>query len=286
MTGVEVAPVVVLLTKGVSMSQRLLVVSVALAGCALVSAPPAQAAGEQVKIASGTLEGAVQSGVLSFKGVPFAAPPVGELRWRAPQPVKPWTGVRPATAYGHDCAQLPFPGDAAPLGTPPDEDCLVLNVWRPTERPATPLPVMVWIYGGGFVNGGSSPAVYDGSQFAKRGVVFVSFNYRVGRFGFFAHPALSKEPHEGPLGNYCYMDQIAALRWVQANIAAFGNSVSRPPPDSMIALWNRPFASGEVRSISTDPPPADSPNTVTLRGSPPNAAMFACTQRIAASWSM
>ena len=130
--------------------------------------------------------------------------------------------MRPATAYGHDCAQLPFPGDAAPLGTPPDEDCLVLNVWRPAERPATPLPVMVWIYGGGFVNGGSSPAVYDGSQFAKRGVVFVSFNYRVGRFGFFAHPALSKEPHEGPLGNYGYMDQIAAMRWVQANIAAFG----------------------------------------------------------------
>jgi para-nitrobenzyl esterase len=204
------------------MSQRLSLVSVALAGCVLASAPAAQGAGEQVKIASGTLEGAVQTGVLSFKGIPFAAPPVGDLRWRAPQPVKPWTGVRPATAYGHDCAQLPFPGDAAPLGTPPDEDCLVLNVWRPAERPATPLPVMVWIYGGGFVNGGSSPAVYDGSQFAKRGVVFVSFNYRVGRFGFFAHPALSKEPHEGPLGNYGYMDQLAAMRWVQANIAAFG----------------------------------------------------------------
>jgi para-nitrobenzyl esterase len=204
------------------MSQRSWLVSVALAGCALVSAASAQAAGEQVKIAGGTVEGTVQARVLSFKGIPFAAPPVGDLRWRAPQPVKPWTGVRPATAYGHDCAQLPFPGDAAPLGTPPDEDCLVLNVWRPAERPAAPLPVMVWIYGGGFVNGGSSPAVYDGSPFAKRGVVFVSFNYRVGRFGFFAHPALSKEPHEGPLGNYGYMDQIAALQWVQRNIAAFG----------------------------------------------------------------
>ena len=159
--------------------------------------------------------------MLSFKGIPFAAPPVGDLRWKPPQPVTPWTGVRPATAYGSDCMQLPFPGDAAPLGTPPAEDCLVVNVWRPADA-STKLPVMVWIYGGGFVNGGSSPAVYDGSQFAKRGVVLVSFNYRVGRFGFFAHPALTKESPNGPLGNYAFLDQIAALKWVQKNIAAFG----------------------------------------------------------------
>src|SRR4030095_12571336 len=102
----------------------------------------------------------------------------GRPLWPGPA----WTGVRNATAYGSDCAQLPFPGDAAPLGTPPAEDCLVLNVWRPAERPRPGLPVMVWIYGGGCVNGGSSPAVYDGSHFAKRGLVFVSFNYRLGRF--------------------------------------------------------------------------------------------------------
>jgi len=193
-----------------------------LPGLALASLLNVHAASERVTVASGTLEGTVDSGVSSFKGIPFAAPPIGDLRWRPPQPVAPWKGVKAATAYGHDCAQLPFPGDAAPLGTPPDEDCLVLNVWRPASRPSPRLPVMVWIYGGGFVNGGSSPAVYDGSQFARRGVVLVSFNYRLGRFGFFGHPALTKESPSGPLGNYGYMDQLAALRWVQTNIAAFG----------------------------------------------------------------
>jgi para-nitrobenzyl esterase len=176
----------------------------------------------EVRVDGGAIKGAVQDGVLSFKGVPFAAPPVGELRWKAPQPVVPWTGVREATAYGHDCMQLPFPSDAAPLGTEPSEDCLVLNVWRPAAKSDAKLPVMVWIYGGGFVNGGSSPAVYDGSQFAKRGLVLVSFNYRLGRFGFFAHPALTKESPNAPLGNYGFMDQLAALQWVKRNVAAFG----------------------------------------------------------------
>jgi para-nitrobenzyl esterase len=200
----------------------MIMASAALLGLTWATMPSLRAAGEQVKIAGGTIEGHVENGVSSFKGVPYAAPPVGGLRWRPPQPVKPWAGVKTTTEYGHDCAQLPFPGDAAPLGTPPAEDCLVLNVWRPAQRPARRLPVMVWIHGGGFVNGGSSPAVYDGSPFAKRGIVFVSFNYRLGRFGFFAHPALSKESPAGPLGNYGYMDQIAALEWVRANIAAFG----------------------------------------------------------------
>ena len=204
------------------MSRTLPLFCAALLGLALAATLPLRAASEQVKIASGTIEGTVEGGVSSFKGIPFAEPPVGDLRWRPPQPVKPWNGVKKATEYGHDCAQIPFPGDAAPLGTPPAEDCLVANVWRPAERPAAKLPVMVWIYGGGFVNGGSSPSVYDGSQFAKRGVVLVSFNYRLGRFGFFGHPALTKESPDGLLGNYGYMDQIAALKWVQANIAAFG----------------------------------------------------------------
>lgn len=190
----------------------------------LAAAAQAQAqGGEVVKVESGQLQGVVQDGVLAFKGVPFAAPPVGDLRWRPPQPAAKWSGIRSAAAYGHDCAQKPFPSDAAPLGTEPAEDCLVLNVWRPAGAPANAkLPVMVWIYGGGFVNGGSSPEVYSGHQFAKQGVVVVSFNYRVGRFGFFAHPALSKENPGGPLGNYGFMDQIAALNWVQRNIGAFG----------------------------------------------------------------
>lgn len=176
---------------------------------------------QTVRVETGELKGAVENGVVSYKGIPFAAPPVGDLRWRPPQPAAKWKGVRDATRYGHDCMQLPFPSDAAPLGTTPAEDCLVLNVWVP-EHHTGKLPVMVWIYGGGFVNGGSSPEVYDGSQFARRGLVFVSFNYRLGRFGFFAHPALTKESKDGMLGNYGYMDQIAAMKWVQRNIAAFG----------------------------------------------------------------
>jgi para-nitrobenzyl esterase len=173
-------------------------------------------------IDTGKLAGATAAGVDSFKGIPFAAPPVGDLRWRAPQPAAPWTGTRDATAYANDCAQLPFPSDAAPLGTPPSEDCLYANVWRPA-RHARKLPVLVWIYGGGFVNGGSSPPTYSGAELAKQGILFVSFNYRLGRFGTFAHPALSKaDPDHGQLANYGYMDQVAALNWIHRNIAAFG----------------------------------------------------------------
>src|SRR6187399_1410644 len=175
-----------------------------------------------VKTDAGPVTGVIAGDVAAYKGIPFAAPPVGDLRWKAPQPVKPWTAVLAADHYAADCMQKPFGGDAAPLGTPPAEDCLYLNVWTPAARSAAKLPVMVWIYGGGFVNGGSSPAVYDGSQFAKHGIVFVSFNYRLGRFGFFAHPALSAEGKGGPLGNYGFMDAIAAMKWVKNNVAAFG----------------------------------------------------------------
>jgi para-nitrobenzyl esterase len=177
---------------------------------------------DEVRIDSGALKGAIAGGVVAFKGVPYAAPPTGGNRWRPPQPVAPWKGVRAAVDYASDCMQLPFPSDAAPLGTKPAEDCLYLNVWSPVQRPADKLPVMVWIYGGGFVNGGSSPAVYDGMHFAESGVVLVSFNYRVGRFGFFAFPALTKEDPNGLLGNYCFLDQVAALKWVRKNIAKFG----------------------------------------------------------------
>src|ERR1017187_4006531 len=141
----------------------------------------ALAASDEVKIETGRLKGVARDGVVGFKGIPFAAAPVGDLRWRAPEPAKAWTGVRLAAEYGADCAQKPFPGDAAPLGVTPAGDCLYANGWVPEGSGRKKLPVMVWIYGGGFVNGGSSPAVYDGSQFAKRGVVFVSFNYRLGR---------------------------------------------------------------------------------------------------------
>ena len=180
-----------------------------------------------VQIDAGKIQGATTQDVIAFKGIPFAKPPVGDLRWKAPQPVSSWDGIKQTTEYGHDCMQLPFPSDAAPLGTVPAEDCLVLNVWKPANADLRKLPVMVWIYGGGFVNGGSSPAVYDGSAFAKQDVIFVSFNYRVGRFGFFAHPALTKEDPDGLKGNYGFMDQIAALKWVQSNIQAFGGDPSQ-----------------------------------------------------------
>ena len=204
-------------------------------------------AGDEVKLDSGRVKGATAEGVTSFKGIPYAAAPVGPLRWRAPQPVTPWHGVRAATSYGADCAQSPFPGDAAPLGVTPAEDCLYANVWVPAAAPRHRMAVMVWIYGGGFVNGGSSPAVYDGSSFARRGVVLVSFNYRVGRFGFFAHPALSKEHPEEPHGNYGYLDQIAALRWVKRNAAAFGGD-----PDN-VTVFGESAGGGSVHMLLSSP---------------------------------
>lgn len=173
----------------------------------------------RVRVEGGWVRGAVFHGVVVFKGIPYATPSVGKLRWAPPEPVKPWRGVRPARRFAPDCMQRPTPGDMAPLRTVPAESCLYVNVWRPENRSPHRLPVMVWIYGGGFVDGGSSPAVYDGSQFARDGVVLVSFNYRLGNFGFFAFPALMSS---GAVGNYALMDQIAALRWVQRNIGAFG----------------------------------------------------------------
>ncbi|MFN8490245.1 MAG: carboxylesterase family protein [Caldilineaceae bacterium] len=173
-----------------------------------------------VKTESGSLEGVSSEGVIAFKGIPYAAPPIGDLRWRAPQPVQPWTDVRKATEYGHDCMQMVNPDE--PIQTTPSEDCLFVNVWQPAERAqGGKLPVMVWVHGGGYVGGGSSIPYYDGSAFARQGIVVVSFNYRLGRFGFFAHPALLAAK-EGQVGNFGYMDQIAALKWVQTNIGAFG----------------------------------------------------------------
>jgi para-nitrobenzyl esterase len=201
---------------------RILVCS--LAGLAAVGAATAQQTTTVVQVDSGQLQGAMEDGVVSYKGIPFAAPPAGDLRWRPPQPVAPWTGVRPASEFGANCMQGRFgpPQAAGANAAPaPSENCLFLNVWRPASAAARArLPVMVWIHGGGFTGGsGSSPT---GSQFAKQGVVLVSINYRLGRFGFFAFPALSRERPDETKGNYAYMDQIAALQWVKRNIAAFG----------------------------------------------------------------
>jgi para-nitrobenzyl esterase len=195
-----------------------------LAWCGLLVAGPSGAA--PVTVDGGQIDGVSSGGVVAYRGIPYAAAPVGALRWRAPQPVVLWQGVRRTESYGHDCAQLPFPQDSAPLRTTPAEDCLYLNVWHPATA-GERRPVMVWIHGGGFVTGGSSPAAYDGATLASQGVVLVSLNYRLGRLGFFAHPALSAESVGQPVANYALLDQMAALAWVRRNIAAFGGDPDR-----------------------------------------------------------
>jgi para-nitrobenzyl esterase len=173
---------------------------------------------------AGKLEGKREGTVDAFLGVPFAAPPIGLLRWRAPQPAQPWQGLRQAKQYGPDCMQWPL--DAPPSAAyirPISEDCLTLNVWRPAgAKPKGKLPVMVWIYGGAFAMGSASWPVYEGANLAREGVIVVGVNYRLARFGWFAHPALSAKDDDGMLANYGLMDQMAGLRWVQDNIAAFG----------------------------------------------------------------
>jgi para-nitrobenzyl esterase len=210
-------------------------------------APPAvPPAGPQVTVNTGTLEGVRQEAIEAFKGIPYAAPPVGPLRWAPPKSAAAWAGVRVAKEVANDCMQTPFPGDMAPLRTKPSEDCLYLNVWRPAGSGAK-LPVMVWIHGGGFVNGGGSPAVYDGSNFARDGVILVSINYRLGRFGFFGFPALTANAKDEPVVNYGYMDQIAALKWVKANIAAFGGD-----PDN-VTIFGESAGGGSVHTLLASP---------------------------------
>ena len=180
-------------------------------------------AGAPVTVAApaGTLEGRTLGGVDAFVGIPYAAPPVGPLRWRSPAPAPRWQGARDATRFGNDCPQLRIPGDATPSDQPMSEDCLVLNVWRPAGARGR-LPVMVWIHGGAFVAGSSASPVLDGAALARRGVVLISFNYRLGRFGFFAHPALTREAGGRPDVNFAFLDMIAALRWVHDNAEALG----------------------------------------------------------------
>lgn len=195
---------------------------IAAAGLLLAAlAVPAQGAETDSGAISGTREGTVTV----YRGVPFAAPPVGDLRWRPPQPVKPWSGVRSADRFAPACMQtgVSMSGEAEP---PISEDCLYLNIWAPAA-PRGKLPVLVWIYGGGFSNGNASMPLYSGERLAQKGVIVVTVAYRVGAFGFLSHPDLSRESSHGSSGNYGLMDQIAALRWVQRNIGAFGGDPSR-----------------------------------------------------------
>jgi len=186
--------------------------------------PSAGAIGNRVQIDSGMIEGkaAAEPGVQAFEGIPFAAPPLGTLRWREPQPVTPWSGVLKTTHFGPRPMQGSIFSDMVFRDQGPSEDCLYLNVWTPARSPGEHLPVMVWIYGGGFEAGATSEPRQDGGHLALKGVVVVSMNYRLGIFGFYSHPELSAESGHGSSGNYGIMDQTAALRWVQRNIAAFG----------------------------------------------------------------
>lgn len=174
---------------------------------------------------AGSLEGRAQGGVEAFAGIPYARPPVGPLRWRAPKPAPAWRGVRDASAFGDDCPQQRLAFDATPSTQRASENCLTLNLWRPAGARA--LPVMVWIHGGGFVMGSSASPVLDGTALARRGVVLVSFNYRLGRLGFFAHPALTAEAGGRPSPDFALLDMIAALGWVRANIGALGGDPGR-----------------------------------------------------------
>jgi para-nitrobenzyl esterase len=211
----------------------------------------------QVKTEDGLVEGTIEDGVAVFKGIPFAEPPVGELRWKAPQPMKPWTGVKQCKIFGAS----PMQGEPKPFYSwseeflipkePISEDCLYINIWTPANSMKSKKPVLVWIYGGGFNSGGGAVPIYDGKALASREIVVVNMNYRVGIFGFFAHPELTKESPHKSSGNYGLMDQMAALQWVKKNIAAFGGDPDRVTiagqsagSMSVVSLVASPLASG------------------------------------------
>jgi para-nitrobenzyl esterase len=227
----------------------------ALAGLALVYSFGAQVEAAPVVASTsvGQVSGVLDRGALVFRGIPYAAPPVGNLRWRPPQPQASWSGVRDATAFGPACPQTPDSPVmmVGPVG-PSSEDCLTLNVWMPANAaPGAKLPVMVWIHGGGFFTGSGSERQFDGAPYVARGVVFATINYRLGRLGFFAHPALDAEHPDELHGNYGLMDQIAALKWVKDNIAGFGGDPGNVTlfgesagGISVLALMATPLAQG------------------------------------------
>jgi para-nitrobenzyl esterase len=205
---------------------------------------PANSAGANpiVSVSTGQLRGGLTAdGVAAFKNIPFAQPPVGDLRWREPLPAKAWTGVREATAFGPMCNQ------SGNKQLPHSEDCLQLNVWTPKWPMTAQVPVMVWIHGGGNTAGSAVEALFNGEVLAKHGVVIVNVNYRLGAFGFFAHPGLTKESPHHASGNYGLADQIAALRWVQENIAKFGGNRAN------VTIFGESAGAADVNALIASP---------------------------------
>jgi len=207
---------------------------------------------DPIKIEQGLLSGTTgnSADVRVYRGIPYAAPPVGDLRWKAPQPAAPWKGVRQATEMPQACWQTPYPPAAAiyQAKLPPlSEDCLYLNIWTPAKSAKDRLPVMVWIHGGGFTRGYGGSQAYDGETLARKGAVIVTINYRLGIFGFFVHPALSAESPHHASGNYTLLDQIAALEWVKKNIAAFGGDPDR------VTIFGESAGSWSVNALMASP---------------------------------
>ena len=228
--------------------RRLVVVALALATVPFITS----AAPDIVKIDGGQISGTAANGVRVFKGIPFAAPPVGDLRWKPPQPVVAWQGVRAADTFGSPCMQEPYPANSpyassgVTAADPPSEDCLYLNVWT-SGAAGDKRPVMVWIHGGAWTRGSGSSATYDGAALAKKGVVVVTTNYRLAVFGFFAHPELTAESPQHASGNYAILDHVAALKWVQQNIAAFGGDPGR------VTIFGESAGSWSINSVQATP---------------------------------
>src|SRR5499427_3758474 len=224
--------------------RRVFVVAVA----TIASSWLASAASDVVRIDGGQLRGTSAGGVRVFKGIPFAAPPVGALRWKAPQPAIAWSGVKAADTFGAQCMQPPYPAGSpyASAPQPTSEDCLYLNVWT-AARGNDRRPVMVWIHGGAWTRGSGSTPTYDGAALAKKGVVVVTTNYRLRAFGFFAHPELTKESPTHGSGNYGILDHLAALKWVQKNIAAFGGDPAR------VTIFGESAGSWSVNNLVATP---------------------------------
>jgi len=217
-------------------------------GLVLAFSGSALTANDTVRVEGGLISGSVVDGVRSYKGIPFAAPPVGELRWKAPQPVAGWEGVRELNDFGPDCPQAPYPQSSLYYSAPrkQSEDCLYLNVWT-AAKTGEKRPVMVWIHGGALTRGSGATRAYDGTALAKKGVVLVTINYRLGPLGYLAHPELTAESPHHSSGNYGALDQIAALKWVQRNIAAFGGDPRR------VTIFGESAGSWSVNALVASP---------------------------------